>query len=124
MDCSNPARSSIFSGRYFWQTGLGAIEQGEPASPLIFTGLSIIYVPTTKRVEGTKWNSAIPTWPLVLEQHGYFLGYSYEGETGKTKARLGGASRDRSLSPQLPCFLLCSHLLIRNPETTAAYSVA
>ena len=53
--------------------------------------LFMFALPTTTHFEGTKWNPTIPTWPLVLEKHGYFLGYSYEGETGKTKARLGGA---------------------------------
>lgn len=62
----NPCRSSLFSGRYFWQTGLGAIEQG------------------------TEWDPAIPTWPLELERGGHFLGYTYEGDYGKTNARVGG----------------------------------
>eukprot|EP00928_Gymnodinium_smaydae_P028696 TRINITY_DN21824_c0_g1_i2.p1 TRINITY_DN21824_c0_g1~~TRINITY_DN21824_c0_g1_i2.p1 ORF type:complete len:582 (-),score=127.10 TRINITY_DN21824_c0_g1_i2:82-1827(-) len=63
----NPARSAVFSGRHFFQTGLGAIEQG------------------------TEWdNAAYPTWPLLLEQAGYALGYSYEGDFGKTNARVGG----------------------------------
>eukprot|EP00929_Paragymnodinium_shiwhaense_P121356 TRINITY_DN93573_c0_g1_i1.p1 TRINITY_DN93573_c0_g1~~TRINITY_DN93573_c0_g1_i1.p1 ORF type:complete len:555 (-),score=112.08 TRINITY_DN93573_c0_g1_i1:191-1855(-) len=62
----NPCRSSLMSGRYFWQTGLGAIEQG------------------------TKWDTTIPTWPLELEQHGYFLGHTYEGDFGKTNAPIGG----------------------------------
>mmetsp|Transcript_98493 Transcript_98493/g.257288 ORF Transcript_98493/g.257288 Transcript_98493/m.257288 type:complete len:547 (+) Transcript_98493:92-1732(+) len=62
----NPCRSSLFSGRCFWQTGLGAIEQG------------------------TAWDTSIPTWPLELEKSGYFLGYTYEGDYGKTNARVGG----------------------------------
>eukprot|EP00442_Polarella_glacialis_P020344 CAMPEP_0115161660 /NCGR_PEP_ID=MMETSP0227-20121206/71494_1 /TAXON_ID=89957 /ORGANISM="Polarella glacialis, Strain CCMP 1383" /LENGTH=251 /DNA_ID=CAMNT_0002573713 /DNA_START=233 /DNA_END=988 /DNA_ORIENTATION=- len=63
----NPCRSSVMSGRYFWQTGLGAIEQG------------------------TAWDEAIPTFPLELERSGYFLGYTYEGDFGKTNARVGGS---------------------------------
>mmetsp|Transcript_51541 Transcript_51541/g.130287 ORF Transcript_51541/g.130287 Transcript_51541/m.130287 type:complete len:544 (+) Transcript_51541:83-1714(+) len=62
----NPCRSSMLSGRYFWQTGLGAIEQG------------------------TAWDESIPTFPLELEKSGYFMGYTYEGDFGKTNARVGG----------------------------------
>eukprot|EP00931_Biecheleriopsis_adriatica_P051247 TRINITY_DN29701_c0_g1_i1.p1 TRINITY_DN29701_c0_g1~~TRINITY_DN29701_c0_g1_i1.p1 ORF type:complete len:555 (-),score=79.91 TRINITY_DN29701_c0_g1_i1:31-1695(-) len=62
----NPCRSSVMSGRYFWQTGLGAIEQG------------------------TVWDENLQTFPLELERSGYFLGYTYEGDFGKTNARLGG----------------------------------
>lgn len=69
----NPCRSSLMSGQYFWQTGLGAIEQG------------------------TAWDKSIPTFPLELEKAGYFLGYSYEGECGKTKAYVGGDDRDAEL---------------------------
>ena len=41
-----PCRSSVLSGRYFWQTGLGAI------------------------LEGSRWDESIPTYPLVLEKKG------------------------------------------------------
>eukprot|EP00933_Yihiella_yeosuensis_P005944 TRINITY_DN110570_c0_g1_i1.p1 TRINITY_DN110570_c0_g1~~TRINITY_DN110570_c0_g1_i1.p1 ORF type:complete len:546 (-),score=78.24 TRINITY_DN110570_c0_g1_i1:99-1736(-) len=61
----NPCRSSVMSGRYFWQTGLGAIEQG------------------------TEWDASIATFPLELEKSGYFLGYTYEGDFGKTNRRIG-----------------------------------
>eukprot|EP00927_Polykrikos_kofoidii_P036877 TRINITY_DN31095_c0_g1_i1.p1 TRINITY_DN31095_c0_g1~~TRINITY_DN31095_c0_g1_i1.p1 ORF type:complete len:593 (-),score=54.95 TRINITY_DN31095_c0_g1_i1:119-1897(-) len=63
----NPARSAVFSGRHFFQTGLGAIEQG------------------------TVWDGvSYPTFPLLLESEGgYTLGYSYEGDFGKTNARIG-----------------------------------
>ena len=42
-----PCRSSILSGTYFWETGLGAI------------------------LEGSYWDNSIPTYPLMLEKKGY-----------------------------------------------------
>ena len=49
-----PCRSSILSGRYFWQTGLGAI------------------------LQGAVWDTSIPTYPLILEQNGYHIGYAHK----------------------------------------------
>ncbi len=40
-----PCRSSVLSGQYFWQTGLGAI------------------------LVGAVWDESIPTFPMVLEMH-------------------------------------------------------
>lgn len=63
-----PCRSSMLSGQYFWQTGLGAI------------------------LEGAKWDESIPTFPLELEKHGYFIGHTYKvWAPGKTaNAPIGG----------------------------------
>ena len=64
-----PCRSSILTGRYFWQTGLGAI------------------------LQGARWDESIPTYPLILEDAGYHIGYTYKvwspGLT--TNAPYGGA---------------------------------
>lgn len=49
-----PCRSSVLSGRYFWQTRLGAI------------------------LEGAVWDDSIPTYPLILEESGYAIGASYK----------------------------------------------
>ena len=49
-----PCRSSILSGRYFWQTDRGAI------------------------LQGAVWDSSIPTYPLILEESGYHIGYTYK----------------------------------------------
>ncbi len=49
-----PCRSSILAGRYFWQTGLGAI------------------------LLGAVWDSSIPTYPLILEANGYHIGHTYK----------------------------------------------
>jgi uncharacterized sulfatase len=63
-----PCRSSILSGQYFWQTGLGAI------------------------LQGARWDESIPTWPLELEKAGYHIGYTYKvWSPGKTiNAPYGG----------------------------------
>jgi arylsulfatase A-like enzyme len=50
-----PCRSSVLSGRYFWQTGLGAI------------------------LSGAVWDNEIQTFPIELERKGgYFIGYTYK----------------------------------------------
>ena len=49
-----PCRSSILSGQYFWQTGMGAI------------------------TDGAQWDESIPTYPLELEKAGYHIGYTYK----------------------------------------------
>ena len=49
-----PCRSSILTGRYFWQTGLGAI------------------------LVGARWDESIPSYPLILEDAGYHIGYTYK----------------------------------------------
>ena len=66
-----PCRSSILSGQYFWQTGLGAI------------------------LQGAKWDESIPTFPLELEARGgYFIGYQYKvWSPGKTMNAPIGAKR-------------------------------
>ncbi len=47
-----PCRSSVLSGRYFWQTRLGAI------------------------LMGAVWDRTIPSFPLMLEAAGYHIGFS------------------------------------------------
>ncbi|HSH94536.1 MAG TPA: sulfatase, partial [Roseimicrobium sp.] len=49
-----PCRSSLLSGRYFFNTGRGAI------------------------LNGAVWDSAIPTFPLMLRDAGYHIGKSYK----------------------------------------------
>ena len=64
-----PCRSSLLSGQYFWQTGLGAI------------------------LMGAVWDDSIPTFPLELERiGGYFIGQTYKvWSPGKTaNAPMGG----------------------------------
>lgn len=49
-----PCRSSLLSGRYFWNTERGAI------------------------LQGAVWDPNIPSFPLELEKAGYHIGYSYK----------------------------------------------
>jgi len=49
-----PCRSSVLSGQYFWQTGLGAI------------------------LIGAVWDDQIPSYPLELEKAGYHIGHTYK----------------------------------------------
>ncbi len=49
-----PCRSSMLSGRYFFQTGQGAI------------------------LRGAHWDSAIPSFPLLLLESGYQIGKTYK----------------------------------------------
>ena len=65
-----PCRSSILSGQYFWQTGMGAI------------------------LAGAQWDESIPTYPLELEKAGYHIGYTYKvWSPGETKNAPYGAER-------------------------------
>jgi arylsulfatase A-like enzyme len=47
-----PCRSSLFSGQYFWRTGRGAI------------------------LRDAYWEERLPSWPLLLRDHGYRIGKS------------------------------------------------
>lgn len=49
-----PCRSSLFSGRYFFNTGRGAI------------------------LRGAVWDETIPVYPLMLRDSGYHIGKSYK----------------------------------------------
>ena len=67
-----PCRSSILSGTYFWETGLGAI------------------------LEGSYWDDSIPTYPLMLEEKGYHIGYTYKvWSPGKTENAPYGGQRTK-----------------------------
>lgn len=49
-----PCRSALLSGQYFWRTGRGAI------------------------LQGAVWDSAIPSYPLLLKDAGYHIGKTYK----------------------------------------------
>ena len=49
-----PCRSSILSGQHFWRTGRAAI------------------------LQGAHWDKSIPTWPLLLKEDGYHIGYTWK----------------------------------------------
>ncbi len=60
-----PCRSSLLSGRYFFQTGRGAI------------------------LQGAVWDSSIPTFPLLLRDAGYHIGKSFKVWSPGTPADAG-----------------------------------
>ena len=67
-----PCRSSVVSGRYFWECGLGAI------------------------LQGAVWDETIPSYPLLLEQAGYHIGHTYKvWSPGRTANAPYGAERTR-----------------------------
>jgi len=68
-----PCRSSILSGRNFWETGRGAI------------------------LQGAVWDEKIPTWPLLLQNSGYHLGFTY-------KVWSPGTPRDAGIGGQANAF--------------------
>ena len=49
-----PCRSSLLSGQYFYRTGRGAI------------------------LQGAIWDPSIPSYPLLLKDAGYHIGYTYK----------------------------------------------
>jgi len=51
---STPCRSSLLSGQYFWRTGKGAF------------------------LQGAEWDDSIPSYPLLLEESGYHIGFTYK----------------------------------------------
>jgi len=67
-----PCRSSVLSGRYFWECGMGAI------------------------LQGARWDESIPSYPLLLEEAGYHIGFTYKvWSPGKTADAPYGAERNR-----------------------------
>jgi N-sulfoglucosamine sulfohydrolase len=88
-----PCRSSLLSGRYFWQTGLGAI------------------------LLGAVWDETIPTFPLELEKNGWFIGHTYKvWSPGKSyNAPYGG--RRTSYEGAGVRFNRFSHEAVRRAET-------
>lgn len=49
-----PSRSALLSGQYFYRTGQGSI------------------------LLGAEWDDQIPSYPLLLQKHGYDIGYMYK----------------------------------------------
>lgn len=60
-----PCRSALLSGRYFFNTGRGAI------------------------LQGAQWDSKIPTFPLLLKESGYHIGKSFKVWSPGTPADAG-----------------------------------
>ncbi len=76
-----PCRSSLLSGQYFYRTGLGAI------------------------LQGARWDSNIPSYPLLLQKSGYHIGYTYKVWSPGTpkNAPYGGKAREYKKSGSRFC---------------------
>ena len=67
-----PCRSSLLSGQYFYRTGQGAI------------------------LQGAEWDTRIPSYPLLLEEAGYHIGFTYKvWSPGQVRDAPYGAGRCR-----------------------------
>lgn len=77
-----PCRSSVLSGRYFWECGLGAI------------------------LQGAVWDESIATYPLLLEEAGYHIGYTYKvwGPGRPPHAPYGGERTRHQTRNWMACF--------------------
>jgi arylsulfatase A-like enzyme len=49
-----PCRSSLLTGQHFWRTNTGAI------------------------LRGAVWDASLPSYPLLLQEAGYFIGYTHK----------------------------------------------
>ena len=70
-----PCRSSILSGRNFWETGRGAI------------------------LQGAVWDETIPTWPLLLHDSGYHIGKAYKVWSPGTPRDAGFGGQKHNYQP-------------------------
>lgn len=66
-----PCRSSLLSGQYFWRTEMGAV------------------------LQGAIWDMKIPSYPLLLEESGYHIGFTHKvWSPGTVKNAPYGATRN------------------------------
>ncbi len=66
-----PCRSSLLSGQYFWRTQMGAV------------------------LQGAVWDLKIPSYPLLLEENGYHIGFTHKvWSPGSVKNAPYGAKRN------------------------------
>jgi len=66
-----PCRSALLSGQHFWRTRTGAI------------------------LQGATWDASIPSYPLLLQEQGYHIGFTYKvwSPGSPADAPHGGAAR-------------------------------
>ena len=69
-----PCRSSLLSGRHFWQCGRGSI------------------------LQGAIWDFSIPSYPLLLESAGYRIGHTYKVWSPGSPADAPHGGADRSFN--------------------------
>lgn len=94
-----PCRSSLLSGQYFYRTGQGAI------------------------LQGAQWDAGIPTYPLLLEQAGYHIGFTYKVWSPGTPrdAPYGGKAREYAKAGRRFCsFSQSATRLVAQGKSTEA----
>ena len=70
-----PCRSALLSGQYFYRTGRGAI------------------------LQGAIWDTAIPSYPLILKKAGYHIGHSYKVWSPGSPANAPYGAREMAYNP-------------------------
>lgn len=91
-----PCRSSLLSGQYFWRTGQGAI------------------------LQGAVWDSKIPSYPLLLKDRGYHIGYSYKVWSPGTPANAPYGANQHSYGKRGGQFNQFSQFVSKQPDIEAA----
>ncbi len=93
-----PCRSSLLSGQHFWRTRRAAI------------------------LQGAVWNEAIPTWPLLLRDNGYGVGFTFKVWSPGTprNAPIGGSKYEyRQAGGRFNGFSQTATKMVRGGKTVA-----
>lgn len=91
-----PSRSALLTGRPFWATGLGAI------------------------LQGARWDSSIPSYPLLLRDRGYHVGFTYKVWSPGTPADAPHGGAQRSYARRGRRFGSFSETVSKAPDPAAA----
>jgi uncharacterized sulfatase len=91
-----PCRSSLLSGQYFWRTGRGAI------------------------LHGAIWDSSIPSYPLILKDNGYHIGFTYKVWSPGTPADAPYGGREFAYRKHGGRFNQFSQFVSAQPDIEAA----
>ncbi len=91
-----PCRSSLLSGQYFWRTGRGAI------------------------LQNARWDASIPSFPLLLEESGYHIGYTYKVWTPGSPPHAPFGGRERAYQRSGGSFNRFSQTVDRAQDREAA----
>lgn len=91
-----PCRSSLLSGQYFWRTGRGAI------------------------LQGAVWDPAIPSYPLLLKDKGYHIGFTYKVWSPGTPADAPYGGKDFAYRAHGGKFNQFSQFVSQQPDIEAA----
>lgn len=91
-----PCRSSLLSGQYFWRTGRGAI------------------------LQGAVWDPSIPSYPLLLKDKGYHIGFTYKVWSPGTPADAPYGGKEFAYRAHGAKFNQFSQFVSQQPDIEAA----